>query len=163
LASEKVTPKDLIDIAIGIEKQGIAYYDVMAASTWHEVASDLFRHLAGMERSHVETFKNMFGDMSKSADPVAVTAAHAEFIKTLVENAVFTDEMAAGELAEHVDNEDEAIDIAISAEKESLLFYYTIQEDLPETAKDTVNKILAEEKSHLAQLSGLRQKLLSMR
>jgi rubrerythrin len=163
LASNDITTNDLINIAIGLEKQGIAYYDVMALSTWHEVASDLFRHLREMERNHLVIFQNMLSEMPDYGKPEKLSAEHKANIQALIDTAVFTDEMAASELATHIDNEDEALDIAIGAEKDTILFYYNMSEIVPVPVGDTVHKIILEEKSHLAQLSELKQKLISLK
>jgi rubrerythrin len=163
LSSDKITTIDLINIAIGIEKQGIAYYDVMAISTWHEVASDLFRHLRDMERNHVIIFQNMLAEIDDYEQTDKLTEEHKTYLQALVNSAVFTDEMAASELATHIDNEDEALDIAIGAEKDTILFYYNLREIVPVPIGDTIRKIILEEKLHLTQLSELKQKLLSLK
>lgn len=161
--SVSLTGSDLIKIAIGIEKQGIAYYDVMADSTWHEVARDLFRHLVNMERTHLETFRNMLADVEKDEPPGQHAAEYDAYMQALIDNAVFTDELAASELATHLDNEIEAMEIAISAEKESILFYYYMNEVIPPSSGPVVRKILAEEKSHLSLLSELKKRLINMK
>jgi rubrerythrin len=161
--SVSFSASELINIAIGIEKQGIAYYDVMADSTWHEVARDLFRHLRDMERSHVEIFQGMLKDVEQYEAPKEFGPEYNAYLQALVENAVFTDEMAAGELATHLDNENEAMDIAISAEKESILFYYFMSEVTVAAAVPIVQKILAEEKNHLRQLSEIKKRLIDLK
>ena len=153
---------ELINTAIGIEKQGIAYYDVMAESTWHEVARDLFRHLANMEKTHLTTFQSMLDDVEKYEPPGQFAAEYDAYMRALIDNAVFTDELAASELATHLDNEIEAMDIAISAEKESILFYYYMKEVMPPSVEPVVLKILAEEKAHLSQLSEIRKRIESL-
>ena len=95
--------RELINIAIGIEKQGIAYYDVMAISTWHEIARDLFQHLTDMERQHVEIFENMLSQYESMSTIDEISDENAAYIKGLINSAVFTDEMAANELATHID------------------------------------------------------------
>ena len=153
---------ELINIAIGIEKQGAAYYDVMAKSTWHELARDLFQHLAGMEKQHITTFQAMLDDAAKDEAPLQFTAEHEAYMQALIENAVFTDELAASELATHLDNEIEAIDIAIDAEKHSILFYYQMKEIIPPSIETVVQKILMEEKVHLSQLAEIKKRLVDM-
>jgi len=153
---------ELINIAIGIEKQGIAYYDVMVKSTWHELARELFRHLISMEQQHIATFNTMLNDIAKEAISPMITAEHKAYMQALIDNAVFTDEFAASDLATHLDNEIEAIDIAISAEKYSILFYYQMKEILPPTVEPVVQQILAEEKVHLGQLTEIKKRLTDL-
>ena len=58
-----------------------------------------------------------------------------------------------------VESDIEAMELAISAEKDSILFYYEMKEIMPWQAYPTVNKIISEEKSHLRELSELKKKL----
>ncbi len=48
---------ELINIAIGIERRGIAFYDTMARSTENAEARDIFQYLADMERTHIHIFQ----------------------------------------------------------------------------------------------------------
>ena len=56
----------------------------------------------------------------------------------------------------------EAMELAIGAEKDSILFYYEMKEIMPQRARPTVNKIITEEKSHLRELSELKKKLATI-
>ena len=153
---------ELIDIAIGIEKQGIVFYDVMARSTEQPIARDLFIHLAEAERDHAETFRSMLSAVEKYTPPEDKIREYGDYVNALVKNAVFTDEMATNELATHLDSEIEAVDIGISAEKDSILFYYYMKEVLPQAGLSVLDKILNEEKQHLSQLNELKKNLLGV-
>jgi len=72
---------------------------------------------------------------------------------------VFTDDLITSELATQADSDAEAMELAISAEKDSILFYYEMSEIMPRRAQPTVNRILAEEKSHLAELTASKKQL----
>ena len=50
---------ELINIAIGIERRGITFYDIMAKSTDNEMARAVFDELVEMEREHLKTFQDM--------------------------------------------------------------------------------------------------------
>ena len=55
--------KELVDIAIGIERRGIIYYDVIARSTENDQARAVFEGLSRMERVHLATFEHMLDDI----------------------------------------------------------------------------------------------------
>ena len=61
---------DLINTAIGIERRGITFYDVMAKSTDNEAARAVFDALVVMEREHLRIFQEMLdeADTQPSAD-----------------------------------------------------------------------------------------------
>jgi len=152
---------ELIDIAIGIERRGIAFYDIMSKSTDNAAARDVFLHLANMEREHIEIFQDMLGeaDMYPPAEVSTDEDEYADYLQTLVDNAVFTDDMLTSEMATQADSDIQALELAIGAEKDSILFYYEMRDLMPPQAHTKINKIIAEEKSHLRGLSELKKKL----
>ncbi len=68
--------------------------------------------------------------------------------------------MMSGDAATYADNEIKAVELGIEAEKHSLLFYYGMAETMPAETKSIIDKIIAEEKSHLVGLTSLRRQLL---
>ena len=150
---------ELINIAIGIERRGIAFYDIMTRSTKNTTARDVFQYLADMERQHIQIFQGMLGEADKYQIPETYAGEYAAYLQALVDSAVFTDDMVTSEMATKAGSDIEALELAISAEKDSILFYYGMKEMMPQQAQPTVKKIITEEKSHLRQLSALKKKL----
>ena len=153
---------ELINIAIGIERRGIAFYDTMAKSTENAAARDIFQYLADMERMHIHIFQGMLGEADKYQVPETYAEEYAAYLQALVDSAVFTDDAITSEMATRASSDIEAMELAIGAEKDSILFYYEMREILPQPAQLTVTKIIAEEKSHLKELSELKKKLLAI-
>ena len=150
---------ELINIAIGIERRGIAFYDIMTKSTENAVTRDVFQCLVGMEREHIKIFQDMLSEADKYETPETYAGEYEAYLQALVDSAVFTDDLATSEMASQVDSDIKAIELGISAEKDSILFYYNMKELMGQRAQAAVNKIITEEKSHLRQLSELRKKL----
>jgi len=153
---------ELINIAIGIEGRGIVFYDVMAKSTQNEAAREVFNYLADMERDHIEAFKNMLEDADKFQIPAGESKQYTAYLRALVDSAVFSDDMVTSEMAAQAESDAAALELAIRAEKDSILFYYEMKEVMPRRAQATVDNIIAEEKSHLRQLSELKKKLAAL-
>ena len=155
------TPGELIDIAIGIERRGITFYDIMAKSTENGMAREVFEKLVEMERLHIEVFQDMLDEAGKSPPPEASTEEYAGYLRALIDDAVFNDDMITSEMATQVDSDIKAVELGINAEKDSILFYYQMRDIMPQRAFPTMNKIIAEEKSHLWQLSEIKKRLIS--
>ena len=153
---------ELINIAIGIEGRGIVFYDVMAKSTKNDAAREVFNYLADMEREHIKTFQSMLGEADKFQPSTDQGGEYTAYLQALVDSAVFSDDMVTSEMATRAESDIEALELAIRAEKDSILFYYEMKEVMPQRAQATVNKIIAEEKSHLRQLSELKKKLSAL-
>ena len=150
---------ELINIAIGIERRGITFYDIMAKSTDNEQARDVFEGLVQMERQHLKMFQDILDETGSQPPPEASTQEYSGYFQALVDSAVFTDDMITSEMATSAENDIQALELGIGAEKDSILFYYEMKELMPQRYVPLVNRIIAEEKSHLQQLSETRKKL----
>jgi len=153
---------ELINIAIGIEGRGIVFYDVMAKSTQNQAAREVFNYLADMERDHIETFKIMLESADKFQVSADESGQYTAYLRALVDSAVFSDDLVTSEMAAQAESDAAALELAIQAEKDSILFYYEMKEVMPQRAQATVDNIIAEEKAHLRQLSELKVKLAAL-
>ena len=153
---------ELINVAIGIEGRGVAFYDIMVRSTQNATARDVFQYLADMERQHMQVFQGMLGEADKYQMPETQAGEYTAYLQALVDSAIFTDDMATSEMVTQANSDIEAMELAIGAEKDSILFYYEMRDIMPQRARPTVTKIIAEEKSHLRQLSELKKKLAAL-
>ncbi len=153
---------ELINIAIGIERRGIAFYDIMAKSTENAITREVFHYLADMERQHIQIFQDMLSEADKYQPSPGPAGEYTAYLQALVDSAVFTDDLVTSEMATQAESDTQALELAIGAEKDSLLFYYQMRDIMPQRAQPTVNKIIAEEKSHLRQLSELKKKLAAL-
>ncbi|MFB0559204.1 MAG: ferritin family protein [Dehalococcoidales bacterium] len=153
---------ELINIAIGIESRGIIFYDIMGRSTTTALARDVFQYLADMEREHIKIFQGMLAEADKYQVPETAAGEYTAYLQALVDSAVFSDDFATSEMATKTGSDIEAMELAMSAEKDSILFYYEMKGIMPQRAQPTVNKIIAEEKSHLRKLSELKKRLAAV-
>lgn len=146
---------ELVNIAIGIERSGAAFYDALAKSARNEASRVMYEYLAVDENKHIEIFKNMLGSLADYIPPETYTEEYDRYLKALIDSAVFRDDQSAREMAQKSESEAEAIQIAISAEKDSILFYSNLRELVRRPDREAVDKIIEEERSHLRQLSDL--------
>ena len=79
---------ELINIAIGIEGRGVAFYEVMARSTGNATARDVFQHLADMERQHIQIFQEMLKEADKYQVPESIAEEYASYFQVLIDSAV---------------------------------------------------------------------------
>ncbi|MCL0098440.1 hypothetical protein M1O16_01040 [Dehalococcoidia bacterium] len=125
-------------------------------------ASELFRHLGEMERQYVQIFRDMPGEAGKYQPSESDTEEYAAYLKALVDSAVFTDDLITSGMAANADSDIEALQLAIGAEKDAILFYYLMRDIMPPRTHPVVNKIIAEEKLHLRQLSEAKKRLAAL-
>lgn len=151
--------RELIDIAVGIERNGAAFYDSLVKSTSDLMAKSAYQSLAEQEREHIGIFQNMLGLVDVYSFPEDYTEEYDLYLKALVDSSIFTDYQVAREMAQKVSSDAEAIQIGIIAEKESILFYSEIRDLVRRSERQVLNKIIEEERSHLRQLSELKRSL----
>jgi rubrerythrin len=151
--------RELINIAVGIERNGAVFYDSLADSTRDAAVQGTYKYLADKEKEHIGIFQNMLGSVGDYQPPETLTEEYDSYLKALTDSLVFTDDQVAREIARKVNSDIEAIQIALGAEKDSILFYSEIRELVRMPDRDVVNKIIEEEKSHVRQLSDLKKDL----
>jgi rubrerythrin len=153
---------EIINIAIEIERRGIAFYDVMTRSSGNAATRNIFQYLVDMERRHIQIFQSMLTEADKNQVSKAHSAEYAAYLQTLLDSAVFTNDMVTSELAVNAESDIEAMELAMGAEKDSILFYYGMKDIVPKRVQLTVDKIINEEKSHLRQLWELKKEMSAL-
>jgi rubrerythrin len=133
----------------------------MAKSADSEASRGVFDILVSVERDHLDIFQNMLDELGNSRETSFLNDEHSDYIGTLAACAVFTDDLITGDMATQADTDVKAIELGISAEKDSLLFYYEIKDVLPKHMAKLLDKIIEEEKTHLQQLSNIKKELTS--
>ena len=151
--------RELINIAIGIEKNGAAFYDFLVKSTKEAMARDVYRYLADKEKEHIGIFTSMLSSVGEYQPPETYTEEYALYLKALVDSSVFTDDQVARDMAQKVGSEAEALQIALGAEKDSIVFYSEMRDLVRPSDREVVDKVINEERSHLRQLSDLKRNL----
>lgn len=148
---------EILDVAIGIENNGVAFYQAMSQKTQNKDIRAIYEYLMSEEKKHLTTFQNMKGSAGNYHSPESYGGEYMRYLKSLIDNAVFSDEVRAKEKAIIVNDELEALDTGIQAEKDSILFYSEMQNIIAESDRKIIYDIVNEEKAHLRQLSELKE------
>lgn len=150
--------KELLDIAIQIEKNGFAFYSNVGEKLEAGKARDLILWLADEEKGHIKKFEDILSTLRW--EELDMTPAEQEeytlYLKALADARVFTTELKARECAATVRNELDAINLAIGFEKDSLLFLHAMKAMVPGEDAFAVEELQWEEMMHLKKLVGLK-------
>jgi rubrerythrin len=150
---------ELLEIAMGIERNGMAFYQALADKTGKRDVKDIYTYLAGEEKKHLDTFQGMSGSLGQAKPPETYGDEYMLYLKSLVDSVVFSNVAEAQQKAGKMSNEIEALDTGIQAEKDSILFYTELQGLVRGRDREVVLTVLDEEKNHLRQLSELKRGL----
>ena len=142
-------------MAVQIEKNGMEFYLAMAAKAETEKSKELFSFLAAEEVRHKATFQKMLNSLKQLELTASEEEEYNNYLGALTSSRVFKQEVSTEELVKGLDDM-AAIDIAIEAEKDSILFYYELMEQALNEDKAAIEKVIREEKSHYAMLMRMK-------
>ena len=155
------TGEELIDMAVRIEENGLRFYTDAAKTAKSKSVKDTFGMLAGEEKEHIKTFagfRKLLSDKgSFGFDPYGEEAG--QYLNALADSEVFTRADEGAKLAAKVKDEIQAVNAAISMEKDSLLFYYEMQKMIRGKDKIVLDKLIEQEREHLRKLTVLSKDL----
>lgn len=147
---------EILEMAETIERNGAKFYRKAATMASDEQVKGRLLGMADMEDGHLDTFKRIREQLSdKEKRPTtfdpdnqaalylqAMAAAHGS------EGKVTPTQELTGQ-----ESLDEIIEIALNAEKESVVFYTGLKELVPAHAgRDIVDEVISEELSHITTL-----------
>jgi len=81
--------KELLDVAVNIEKSGAAFYETMVNCAKSKTAQTAFKYLADQEKQHIKAYQSMLKDLADAPPPESYTEEYDEYIKSLVKSPSF--------------------------------------------------------------------------
>lgn len=151
-----MTPAEILNIALSIEESGQSFYSAAAEGMEDEDVKALMEELADWEKQHYRTFKTLsdrVGDLPALSDEQ--WAEYDQYLDAALANTLFQGPDKALAVAQDLEDEEEALRMALGFEKDTLLLYYDLREMLPEDERETVDEIISEEKTHAVRLAAL--------
>ncbi|MCJ7772427.1 MAG: ferritin family protein [Desulfobacterales bacterium] len=145
--------KDILEMAIQIEKNGAVFYRNAAESLANTSHKQLLLDLAAMEDQHEKTFTDMKSNLSEEEKKSTAFDPDEEaglYLKALADTRVFFEKEMPGGSPSMKDIFKEAI----LAEKDSIVFYLGMKDFVPEKfGKNRIEKIIKEEMGHIKLIS----------
>ncbi|MDY6874819.1 MAG: ferritin family protein [Chloroflexota bacterium] len=147
------TAAEALNIALEIEKNGETFYKEVAAKSATPEVKALFEDLAVQERGHYQVFQKMLGGMSPAPKlPAAEYDEYDAYLQVALDNALFAGPDKALALARQAEDREAALRAALGFEKDTLLFFYDVRDMVGEADRETLSRIIREEKAHLRRL-----------
>lgn len=156
------TADDVFTMAVRIEENGKAFYEGAARKSEDDQTKELFESLAQMEDGHIEQFKALRRNLPGSfpSDTVWDPEGLAEsYLQATADTHVFTVEAATDRL-EAIKTPQQALDLALLFEKDSVAFFVGMKEMLPDPkGKGEIDKLIQAEMDHIRMLSVAKKTL----
>ena len=151
--------QDMLEIAVNIERNGEAFYQAAMKAASENSTKAAFDFLAGEERKHLRTFQSILISLPPQPLPETYSGEYALYVKSLSDNQVFKDDKTARSMAAKAANDAEVVHLALSAERDSLLFYWEMKGLLRQDETPVIDRIMDEERAHIRRLTELERKL----
>ncbi len=142
---------EIFEMAEQIERNGAKFYREAAENIKEEEKRTLLLHLAEMEDDHRAIFEDMRKrlledeKMKTNFDPEDDTS---DYLRSLADTRIFYEKNI------DITSFKEILKSAITAEKDSIVFYLGIKDSVPEHfGKNKIDKIIKEEMGHISLLS----------
>jgi rubrerythrin len=147
---------EVFEMAEQIERNGAKFYREAATKTSDRQVKDMFLRLAAMEDTHLRTFhlmRTLISDQEKGGTTFDPEGEAALYLQAMADDRGFEGIRGRNVKLTGKESTRELLEIAIGAERNSILFYVGLKEMVPtETGKDQVEAIIREEVSHAAEL-----------
>lgn len=148
---------EIFEMAEQIERNGAKFYRKAAEGIDDADQSRKLIDLAEMEDGHVKVFAAMRAELTEADRLSMVSDPYDEsalYLQAIADGHVFDISVDPSTLLTGSETMEEILRTAIGLEKDSIVFYIGIRESVPERlGKDKLNHIIAEEVSHISQLS----------
>lgn len=154
---------EVIEFAVQIERNGYAFYhEVSKRKDLDAEAKAFIEFLRDQELNHEKTFLALRDDEDiQNLELTADWELIAEYLKAIVGGRIFNSEDSAIQKASKAKDLKEIIDFAIAFEKDTLLYFHAINDNvMMPKAKQALRKIINEEVSHVLKLSDYKKTLL---
>ena len=157
--TEMFKAAEIIKTAIRIEENGIVFYREMLKKFQEREVQDLFNFLAEEDERH----RKIFEEMLSKAEPYEMVSSYPgeyeAYLHAFADEHVFSKEKTGQIMAKKIKDIKEAIQFGIEVELDSINYYQEIKRFVPNYQKDTIEKIIEEERSHFLKLSNIKKTL----
>jgi rubrerythrin len=158
-----LTADEVFGIGVEIEKNGYAFYSAAAAAAAGEGIRKLLLDLASWETKHIETFTALREHLSPEALDADLYDPGREitmYLKATADNHVFVKGSGMEELAATCKTPLDILNIAMSFEKDSVVFYSMVSEAVSASSgRAEVERLIHEELTHIGYITRELQKI----
>ena len=148
---------EVITMAEEIERNGARFYRRAAAISTDPDARKLFEDLAGWEDSHERLFKRWHQEMlTPELEAATVPDPNGDqelYLQAMAEQHVFTRNLDTEKLVDDAADVQSILSLALDFERDSILFFLGMKAMVPpHLGQDRIDRLVAEEMSHVAFL-----------
>jgi len=149
-------PSEVFQFAIRIEENGEKFYRQMVQKFEDPKVKELFSYLADEEIKHKKTYEEMVSKIEKYEPFETFPGEYFAYLRAYADKIIFTQKEFDEEIAK-IKDINAALDYAINAELNSILYYQEVKNLVSENQRRTIDKIIEEEQRHFVKLSEIKR------
>ena len=147
---------EVFEMAEEIERNGAKFYREAASNAAGREVKEMFLSMASMEDGHLRTFQEMRKSLSEEEKGETAFDPYDEaslYLQALADSKGFEGMKSPTQKLTGKESVKELLEIAIGAEKNSVLYYVGLKDLVPaEAGRDKIEAIIREEVRHIADL-----------
>jgi rubrerythrin len=150
------TAGEVARAAVEIERRGQSFYKRIAEQAQNDEARKFFAYFAGEEAKHEQLFEELADRLGPVELPAWSTVEeYAQYLGALLDSHALFDGGVAEYRMANADDLQTAVRMAMSFEKDTILFFTEMRDLVPETERPFVQECIEEERTHLRQLRSM--------
>lgn len=149
---------EIVQLAIRIEENGEEFYRLMAQKTRDKNIKDIFSYLADQEIKHGQTFRELLSRVEHYEPAESYPGEYFSYLRAYADEHIFTQEKKGRLVARKIKSAKEGVKFALGIERDSILYYLEAKNLVPEGQKETIGKIVEEERRHYLTLTEVKKK-----
>jgi rubrerythrin len=158
--SGKYAGSEVLMMAVELEKKGYAFYESVVRAVKDKKARDVFQFLADEEVLHEKFFRTILKDVETKADVNPYDDIEMiHYFHSLIDRKIFPSEEEGAAMRKEIGDPAVAIRIALSLEKDAVLFFNELLNVTQKKDHDVINRIIDEERDHIRRILQLKDEL----
>jgi len=149
--------EEVFQMAIELEEHGKAFYDKAQELVDDETVKELFRYLGAEEIKHKKKSEELKASLPDQAKGGSVHDPHGEmdqYLKMMADMHVFRTSQGVDDRLGAVKTAEDALKLAIEFEKDSVIFFLSMQDATDDNkGKELIGQLVKEEQEHLRKLT----------
>ncbi len=151
---------EILKMAIEIEKTGKAFYDEVVQAVKDGKTKSVFQFLSDEEVKHEKTFRKMLQEIESVGEGTPFDDSEVtRYFRSLIGQKIFPSRHEGKHMKTELSDPSVAVRIAMSMEKDSILFYHEMIHVTQKKDHGVIEQIIEEERDHIRRINRLKSEM----
>ncbi|MGR6836958.1 ferritin family protein [Syntrophomonas erecta] len=148
----KFSGEEIIEIAVQMEESGKLFYEKAISLAEGDKLKEVLTYLAQGEAKHIQDFSKLGESIDYSFLPnESYPGEYEDYVRSLVNSHIFK-LTEVEDLIKGIKNNKDILRIAISFEKDSIVFFQELKNMGNKAASEVLEKLIDEERGHIKKI-----------